>query len=409
MVGWATPTESLKDITMKYRRFGKTEINMPLISVGSMRFQTSWKRDDPVKPESITNLEKIVSHALDSGLNHFETAYGYGTSEQELGCVLPNYPRQSMIVQTKIDVTETVEQFLEKFEDSMKNLKVDYLDLLAVHGINNAQLLEIVLRKDGILDVCEKLKADGRVRHIGFASHAQPEIISDTIRTDRFEYVNLWHSYIYQFNTPPIEEAAKRDMGVFIISPNDKGGMLFNPPEKLSKLTSPLNPMTFNGIFILSDPNIHTISCGASIPENLDLHIEAVDKMDEYADLVKQITARLDNELKNIFDADWARDCYTALPDYTQTPSGMNIKTIVWLWNIVKAFDLTEYAKFRFNLMGNADHWFTGCKPQAYDTIDKNLLRDALKNSPYTDRIMDIIEHVHNTLTGEEVKRQIQD
>ena len=65
---------------MLYRRFGRTELNMPVISSGGMRFQTSWERGDPVKSKSINNLEAIMARAMDLGINHFETARGYGTS-----------------------------------------------------------------------------------------------------------------------------------------------------------------------------------------------------------------------------------------------------------------------------------------------------------------------------------------
>lgn len=390
---------------MLYRRFGRTNINMPVISVGTMRFQTSWNRGDPVNPDSVTNLEKIVQKALDSGMNHFETAHGYGTSEAELGAVLPNYDRDSLIIQTKIAPAETVKEFLDTFEDSMNTLKVDHLDLLAVHGINNKELLEMTIRKNGIMDACEKLKAQGRVRHIGFSSHAKPEIITEAIRTDRFEYVNLWHSYIYQFNAAPIEEATKRDMGVFIISPNDKGGMLFKPPQKLCDLTAPLSPMMFNDIFILSNPNIHTISCGAAVSSDFDEHIGAVDKLDEHSQLVKEIASKLDRQLENIFDPDWISRRYEGLPDQPNTPGQMNIFIIVWLWNLVKAFDLIDFAKYRFNLMGNAGHWFAGCKPETFKDIDKRQLRDSLKHSPFADRVMEIIEQSHVIMKAEEVKR----
>ena len=394
---------------MLYRRFGKTNINMPVISVGTMRFQTSWKREDPVNPNSITNLEKIVQKAIDSGMNHFETAHGYGTSEAELGTVLPNYDRDSLIIQTKVTPYETTKEFLDTVDDCMKTLKVDYLDLLAVHGINNAQLFDMTVRKDGILDACEKLKADGRIRHIGFSSHAQPDLITKAIQSDRFEFVNLWHSYIYQFNASAIAEAAKRDMGVFIISPNDKGGMLFDPPRKLCDLTAPLSPMMFNDIFTLSDPNIHTISCGAAVAENFDEHINAVDNLETHAELVKQITDKLNAELNGVIDADWINNCYTGLPHYTNTPGQANTFIIVWLWNLLKAFDLEKYTKYRFNLMGNADHWFGGCKAETYKDIDKQLLRGSLKDSPYADRIMDIIEEAQVIMKADEVKRLGQD
>ena len=390
---------------MKYRRFGRTDIQMPLISVGGMRFQTSWKGEDPVNPESVKNLEKIVAHALESGMNHFETAHGYGTSEEELGKVLPNYDRDSLILQTKANPKETVKEFLDTFEISMKRLKVDRLDLFAIHGINNDEILQQVTQKDGILDAALKLKSDGVIGALGFSTHGPPDSIVRAIQTDAFDYVNLWHSYIYQFNLPVINEAAKHDMGVFIISPNDKGGMLFDPPEKLCRLTAPLKPMMFNDMFILSNPNIHTISCGAAKPTDFDEHISAVEQMDTLKDQVDTTRHRLDAELESIFGPDWAHNYLSGLPDWSQTLDGLNIPVVVWLWNLTKAFNLTNYAKMRYNLMGNAEHWFPGCKPETYAKIDRKALRKSLDASPYADRIMDILEEAHDLMKAEEVKR----
>ena len=66
---------------MKYRRFGRTEYQMPVISCGGMRYQESWKTGDPVSDENQQNLEACIFKALDLGINHIETARGYGTSE----------------------------------------------------------------------------------------------------------------------------------------------------------------------------------------------------------------------------------------------------------------------------------------------------------------------------------------
>ena len=391
--------------TMKYRRFGRTEIQMPLISVGGMRFQTSWKREDPVNSEHIVNLEKIVDHAVKSGMNHFETSHGYGTSEEELGSVLAPYNRDKLIIQTKVGPTDTVQEFLKNLEESMAMLKVDRLNLFAVHGINTNEICDKVLKKDGIMDALLKLKSEGVLGAVGFSTHAPPDSIVRTIQTDAFDYVNLWHSYIYPFNVPAIEEAANHDMGVFIISPNDKGGMLYDPPEKLVRLTSPLNPMTFNDIFILQNPDIHTISCGVAKPTDFDIHIEAVDKMDLLADEVEQIKKRLDAELEKVIDADWANHYLDGVPPQTQTPEGLNIPIVLWLWNLLKAFDMTQYAKMRYNLMGNAEHWFPGCKPEGYWNMDRAKLRRYLDASAYADRIMNILEEACELMRADGVNR----
>ena len=65
-------------------------------------------------------------------------------------------------------------------------------------------------------------------------------------------------------------------MGVFIISPSDKGGQLYNPPAKLVDLCQPLSPMVFNDLFCLSHPQIHTLSLGAARPTDFDEHLKTL-------------------------------------------------------------------------------------------------------------------------------------
>ena len=179
---------------MKYRRFGRTEINMPLVSAGGMRFQSSWKREDQVKPESVANLDRIVAHALELGINHFETAHGYGTSEEELGQVLPNYERSKLIIQTKGDPSGKVKKVFSTIKTSLKCLRLDYLDLFAAHGINNDQLLEKALKKGAVVEEALKLKEKGVIRHLGFSTHGPTSVIIKAIKTGLFDYVNLWYS-----------------------------------------------------------------------------------------------------------------------------------------------------------------------------------------------------------------------
>ena len=95
------------------------------------------------------------------------------------------------------------------------------------------------------------------MRHVGFSTHAPTEIILDAIRHEEdggFDYVNLHWYYIYQRNWQAVEAATERDMGVFIISPADKGGMLYKPSKKMVELCQPLHPLVFNCLFCLSQP-----------------------------------------------------------------------------------------------------------------------------------------------------------
>jgi len=68
---------------MKYLRFGRTEIRMPVVSCGGMRYQYKWQDVDPdaIPRDNQENLEATIRRAFELGINHFETARGYGSSE----------------------------------------------------------------------------------------------------------------------------------------------------------------------------------------------------------------------------------------------------------------------------------------------------------------------------------------
>jgi len=87
---------------MKYRRFGRTELALPVFSCGGMRYQFKWQDVSPadVPAENQENLEATIHRAVALGINHIETARGYGSSEMQLGRVLPAFPRDQIIVQT---------------------------------------------------------------------------------------------------------------------------------------------------------------------------------------------------------------------------------------------------------------------------------------------------------------------
>src|SRR3954447_19165023 len=143
---------------MHYRRFGRTGLNMPVISCGGMRYQYKWEDVKPkeIPPDNQANLEATIHRALELGINHIETARGYGTSEMQLGNILPKLPRNKMIVQTKVAPFAKPREFVETFEKSMRNLKLDHVDLLSIHGINNSELLDWSVRKGGCLEAARR-------------------------------------------------------------------------------------------------------------------------------------------------------------------------------------------------------------------------------------------------------------
>ena len=318
------------------------------------------------------------------------------------------FPREDLIVQTKIGPTETGAEFLEHFEESLDRLNLDHVDLLGVHGLNNHEIVEKVRRKGGCLDVARRLQKEGRVKWVGFSTHAPLPALLSAIDIDEqgFDYVNLHYYFILQRNRAAIDAATRRDMGVFIISPSDKGGKLYEPPEKLVELCAPLHPMTFNDLWTLSQPGVHTLSIGASRVSDYAEHLEADRLLEQAGELLPPIVERLTQAMREATGLDHAEAMsWDGVPEHYDAPGNLNLPVMLWLHNLARGWDLVEYGKMRFNMLGGADHWFPGAKAETFKDVSQAALASAVLGSPYAAQIPGLLQDAVDTLGGEAVKR----
>ena len=131
-------------MSLPVRRFGRSELPMPVLSLGGMRFQQSWS-DIPateITQESQANLRATLERAVACGFHHIETARHYGSSERQLGALMPEVPDPHRILQTKVPPHEDPAAFEAELALSFERLAVERVDLLAIHGLNLAEHFE---------------------------------------------------------------------------------------------------------------------------------------------------------------------------------------------------------------------------------------------------------------------------
>jgi uncharacterized protein len=356
---------------------GRTELPISCFSLGTMRCLES--------PEV---YYRTVVAALERGVNHLETAPSYGPSEEYLGQALGRgLARADLYITSKLLPTiENVEQELQAILD---RLRTSYLDCIAIHGINRPEHLTEAIER--LVPALQQAQARGLVRHIGFSTHGDLDLVTRAIKTGLFSFVNLHYYYFSQRLAPAIELAQAQDMGVFIISPGDKGGQLFRPSAKLLELCQPYSPLALTYRWLLQDQRVTTLSVGAARPEELmePLAIEAGPLDEQEAATL----ARLTQYLQDALGADLCGQCQACLP----CPEDIAIPEILRLRNLAVAYDMTSYGQYRYRMLENAGHWFPGQRGNRCTDCG-----DCLPRCPQALNIPQLLGDTHDRLhTGE--------
>jgi len=341
---------------MEYRRFGKTEEKISVITLGGMRFTHGWTPPRNHLPkDSIENCISTTRMALDLGINHIETAHGYMKSELLFGHALKELgvPRNKFKIMTK-GAPMSGDETRRLVEEQLKALNLDYIDFYGWHGINNKELLKVAVEKNGPVETLYKLKNEGLIRHIGFSTHGPLSIIMEAMRTNLFSFINLHYYYFFQHNLPAVKLAGEMDMGVFIISPNEKGGMLFKPSEKVKNLCTPITPIAFNGRFCLSHSEITTLSMGMHEPKHFSQNLTILNGENYLNSGLSKVKNAMDAPLEKITDL--CTLCNECLP----CPENINIPEVLRFRNLNEGYDMLDYGRFRYNMFEEQGHWFPG-------------------------------------------------
>jgi uncharacterized protein len=374
---------------MEYRRFGKTGKRLSVITLGGMRYKGGWgePRDQP-HAELIEHCMSCVSQALALGINHIETAHAYGKSEHAHGEAFRRLGvrRDSYYLMTK-GYAESADDMRRKFEEQLRGLGTDHIDLYAIHGVNNRRMFEVAMAPGGPVEALCQYRDQGVIRHLGFSTHAPLDVVVDAICTDVFEFMNVHYYYFFQRNLAAIQLAEAKDLGVFIISPNDKGGRLFEAPPLLRELTAPLTPIQWNARFCLRLPAVHTLSFGMTEPAHFSemSGIFPTSIPLSAADLTAQVRLDARQELDPLS----AYEGHELFGD----PSGINIPEVLRFRRMLRCYDMLAFGLYRYNMFQEKDHWFPGrfVSEEALAKVDLGKVPEGIP-------LLDMLRETHEAL-----------
>lgn len=150
---------------MEYTKLGNTDIKISKLCVGCMSFGKAGTMHDWTLDES--KSEEVIKHALDLGINFFDTANGYsaGTSEEYLGhAIKNNISRDKVVIASKVYFNEgrlSKEAIAREIDGTLKRLGTDYLDLYIIHRFDYDTPIEETM------EALNKLVKAGKVRALG--------------------------------------------------------------------------------------------------------------------------------------------------------------------------------------------------------------------------------------------------
>ena len=195
-------------------------------------------------------LGKMVDYAIANGVNYFDTAWPYhgGKSEIAIGKALNRYPREQWFLANKYPGHQIASSYdpAEIFEAQLKKCGVEYFDFYLLHNVYENSIGVYTDPKWGILDYFKEQKRLGRIRHLGFSSHARPDTLEKFLdyAGDSMEFCQIQLNYLdwtLQDAKAKYDLLTARNIPVWVMEPL-RGGKLAAPAEADAARLKALRP-----------------------------------------------------------------------------------------------------------------------------------------------------------------------
>lgn len=275
-------------------RFGRTGLMVTKVAFGGIPIQRLSRQDGV----------RLVTGALELGVNFIDTAHGYGHSEELIGEAIQAVPRDSVVIATKSPAADR-KTLLAHLDESLRRLHTDHVDIYQHHGVSSAEKMAAVMGPEGAFQGMEEGIRAGKIRFPAFSSHSLP-IAREMIHTGRFDAVQVPFNFVdSQAAEEVIPLARQADMGVIAMKP--LGGGLLEDARLCFRYL-----LQFPAV--VPDPGVETLS---QLREILGL-------MESRVPLTQAETSQME-EYRTRLGKEWCHRC-----DYCQPcPKHISISTIL--------------------------------------------------------------------------------
>lgn len=317
---------------MYYKQFHNLKISA--LGLGSLRFPEKEDHPGCIDREK---AQKIIDLAIAGGINYFDTAYTYheGDSELFIGEALSKYERDSYYLATKF-YAMSGKMIRDVFEEQLKRCRTDYFDFYLLHGMDENSYDKYTDKQKDYLGYLLKQKENGRIRNLGFSSHAAPETLKHFL-----EWYSGFDMALIQLNYLDwtMLEAKRQyeiltDYGipVWVMEPL-KGGRLSSLNKNAAEIlrdAAPEHSISSWGFrFLMGLPNVQTVLSGMSSLEQLQDNLKTFEHLNPL-DLEEQKALK---KAADLFMEDLGVPCSGCRYCCPTCPAGLDIPLLMKGYN----------------------------------------------------------------------------
>ncbi len=283
---------------------------------------------------------KMIAYALEHGVNYFDTAYPYhdGMSEVVVGECLANYPRGSFYLADKFPGHQIADEYWPApiFEDQLRKCKVDWFDFYLMHNVNENSIGIYEDPKWGILDYFVEQQKQGRIRHLGFSSHGEPELLRrflDGPYGKYMEFCQIQLNYLDWDLQKAKEKVAllnERGIQIWVMEPL-RGGKLANLKDeyvsRMAAVRPDEGPAAWALRWLQSVPGVAMILSGMSAMPQMEDNIRTFEAEKPLSDAENALLYEIADSLHHGVPCTGCRYCCE------ECPNGLDIPMLMQAWN----------------------------------------------------------------------------